>query len=41
MEEKEELQNQYDLETDYSRNKEKQAEWLKKIQKELAKYDPA
>ena len=41
MEEKEELQNQYDLETDYSRNKEKQTEWLKKIQKELAKYNPA
>jgi len=41
MEEKEELQNQYDLETDYSRSKEKQAEWLKKIQKELAKYNPA
>ncbi len=38
MDEKEEFQNQYDVETDYSRNKEKQAEWLKKIEKELLKY---
>ncbi len=35
MEEKEKLQNQYDKETDFSRNKEKQAEWLKKIEKML------
>jgi len=35
LEEKEEFQNQYDDETDYSRNKEKQAEWLKKIEKIL------
>lgn len=38
MEEKEEVQNRYDIETDYSRDKEKQAEWLKKIQKQLLKY---
>ncbi|TMI96277.1 MAG: DUF922 domain-containing protein [Bacteroidetes bacterium] len=41
MGKKEELQNQYDVETDYSRNKEKQAEWLKKIQRELLRYTPA
>jgi Bacterial protein of unknown function (DUF922) len=35
MDEKEQLQNQYDKETDFSRNKEKQAEWLKKIQNML------
>jgi len=35
LDEKEILQNQYDNETDYSRNKEKQAEWLKKIEKML------
>ncbi|HEV8286296.1 MAG TPA: DUF922 domain-containing protein [Chitinophagaceae bacterium] len=40
MEEKEEFQNQYDKETDYSRNKEIQAEWLKRIEKELLKYTP-
>jgi hypothetical protein len=33
--EKEKLQDQYDKETDFSRNKEKQAEWLKKIEKML------
>jgi len=38
MEEKEDVQNQYDLETDFSRNQEKQAEWLKRIQKELGRY---
>ena len=32
VEDKEKLQNQYDKETDFSRNKERQAEWLKKIQ---------
>jgi len=35
MEDKEKFQNQYDDETDYSRNKIMQAEWLKIIQKEL------
>jgi hypothetical protein len=35
VDEKEELQNQYDKETDFSRNKERQAEWLKKIEKML------
>jgi predicted secreted Zn-dependent protease len=35
MEEKEEFQGKYDDETDFSRNKTKQAEWLKKIAKEL------
>jgi len=38
MDEKEEVQNRYDLETDFSRNPEKQAEWLRKIQKELMRY---
>jgi len=33
--EKEILQNQYDKETDFSRNKEKQAEWLKMIKEML------
>ncbi|HEY1872367.1 MAG TPA: DUF922 domain-containing protein [Chitinophagaceae bacterium] len=37
MDEKEEYQNRYDTETDFSRNKEKQAEWLEKIQAELEK----
>jgi predicted secreted Zn-dependent protease len=35
MEEKEEFQEKYDEETDFSRNKVKQAEWLKKIMQEL------
>ncbi|MFI5132960.1 MAG: DUF922 domain-containing protein [Chitinophagales bacterium] len=35
LDEKEKMQDQYDNETDYSRNKEKQAEWLKKIEKML------
>lgn len=35
MKEKEALQNQYDDETDFSRNKPKQEEWLKKIEKML------
>jgi hypothetical protein len=39
MDEKEEFQNKYDLETDYSRNKEKQAEWLKKIEEDLEEMD--
>ncbi len=33
--EKEKYQQQYDDETDYSRNKDKQEEWLKKIENEL------
>jgi len=32
---KEAMQNQYDLETNHSINKEKQAEWLEKISREL------
>lgn len=45
MKEKERFQQQYDSETDYSRNKPKQEEWLKKIEKmleetkELAAYN--
>lgn len=39
MDEKEEYQNKYDAETDFSRNKEKQAEWLKKIDDELEYLD--
>jgi hypothetical protein len=35
MEDKEKFQDEYDGKTDYSRNKIKQAEWLKRIQKEL------
>lgn len=35
MKEQSEMQNVYDDETDNSRNKEKQAAWLKKINKEL------
>jgi len=35
VKEKEILQNQYDKETDFSRNKEKQAEWLKRIKEML------
>ena len=35
LDEKEVFQNQYDNETDYSRIKDKQAEWLKKISKML------
>ena len=37
--EKEEMQNSYDSETNHSIHKEKQKEWLKKIQKMLAEYD--
>jgi hypothetical protein len=32
---KEKFQQQYDDETDYSRNKPKQEEWFKKIESEL------
>jgi hypothetical protein len=39
MDEKEEYQNKYDKETDYSRNQEKQAEWLKKIDEGLEETD--
>jgi predicted secreted Zn-dependent protease len=35
VDEKEKYQQQYDDETNYSRNKNKQEEWLKKIEKEL------
>ena len=35
LDEKEIFQTQYDNETDYSRNKDKQADWLKKIEKVL------
>ncbi len=33
------MQNQYDNETDYSRNKEQQAVWIEKINKELYKLN--
>jgi hypothetical protein len=33
--EKDKMQDQYDHETNFSRNKEKQIEWLKKIEKML------
>ena len=36
--EKEEMQNDYDKETNHSINKEKQAEWLSKIDKLLGEY---
>jgi hypothetical protein len=36
--EKEDFQNQYDEETDYSRNKVRQAEWLRKIDNTLEEY---
>jgi predicted secreted Zn-dependent protease len=39
MDEKEDYQNKYDKETDFSRNKEKQAEWLEKIRDELDETD--
>jgi hypothetical protein len=35
VDEKEMYQQQYDDETDYSRDKKKQEDWLKKIEKEL------
>lgn len=38
LNEKEEIQNRYDKETNHSINKEKQAEWLKKIVKMLDEY---
>ena len=39
MKEKEEYQERYDHETDYSRDKKMQAEWLKKIAEELEELD--
>ena len=38
LDEKEKLQNDYDKETNHSIKKEKQAEWLKKIEKMLEAY---
>lgn len=37
--EKEEMQNDYDRQTNHSINKEKQAEWLKKIEKMLENFE--
>jgi len=39
MEEKEEYQNKYDKQTDFSRNKQQQADWLQKIRDELDDLD--
>lgn len=39
MDEKEEYQNKYDKETDFSRNKPQQEEWLLKIRDELGDLD--
>lgn len=39
LDEKEEMQNEYDQETNHSINKEKQEEWLKKIKKVLKEYE--
>ena len=39
LDEKETLQNNYDRETNHSINKEKQAEWLKRIEKLLKEYE--
>ena len=38
LDEKEKMQNDYDKETNHSIKKEKQAEWLKKIEKMLEEY---
>lgn len=38
LDEKEKVQNDYDKESNHSINKEKQAEWLKKIEKMLGEY---
>ena len=38
LDEKEKIQNDYDKESNHSINKEKQAEWLKKIEKMLEEY---
>jgi hypothetical protein len=37
--EKEEFQDQYDRETDHSRNKEQQSDWMAKIKKMLKEYE--
>jgi len=37
--EKDTFQNEYDKETNHSINKEKQAEWLKKIEKSLTELE--
>jgi hypothetical protein len=39
LDEKEITQNLYDQETNYSRNKEQQAKWLKKIEKMLEELE--
>jgi uncharacterized protein DUF922 len=39
MDEKEQYQNKYDKETDFSRNKQQQVEWLEKIRDELDDLD--
>ena len=39
LDEKEKMQNDYDKETNHSINKEKQAEWLKKIKAKLDEYE--
>ena len=39
VEEKSEMQNDYDKETRHSINKEKQAQWLKKIERLLVEYE--
>ena len=39
LDEKEEIQNDYDRETNHSINKEKQAEWLKKLKRLLEEYE--
>ena len=39
VEEKTEMQNDYDRETRHSINKEKQAQWIKKIEKLLEEYE--
>ena len=40
LDEKEEMQNDYDRETNHSINREKQAAWLKKIEALLQEYEP-
>jgi len=39
MDEKEQYQDKYDRDTDFSRNREKQAEWLEMIKEELEQTD--
>ena len=39
LDEKEKMQNDYDRETNHSINKEKQAEWLKKIEKMVVEFE--